>query len=138
MSVMVNQDQEHLRLLAVFHYVLAGILAIFACFPLLYVLMGLFFVFAPAKMDPHSQPPPAFIGWIFVAFGLVFSFVGWALAIAMLVAGRSIAARRRLLFCQVIAGISCLFMPLGTVLGVFTLLVLLRPSVQQLFDANAA
>lgn len=138
MSMPANQDQDHLRLLGIFHYVLAGMLALFACFPLMYVLMGLLFVFAPAKMDPHGQPPPAFIGWILVAFGFAFSLVGWALAVLTLVAGRNIAARRRLLFCQVIAGVVCLFMPFGTVLGVFTLIVLMRPSVKELFDTNAA
>jgi len=37
---------------------------------------------------------------------------------------------------MVIAGIECLFMPFGTVLGVFTLVVLVRPSVKELFLRN--
>jgi hypothetical protein len=32
------------------------------------------------------------------------------------------------------AGIECVFMPFGTVLGVFTLVVLTRPSVKPLFE----
>jgi hypothetical protein len=34
------------------------------------------------------------------------------------------------------AAVECLFMPFGTVLAVFTLVVLLRPAVKQLFEAN--
>jgi hypothetical protein len=36
------------------------------------------------------------------------------------------------------AGVMCIFMPFGTVLGVFTLIVLLRPSVKPLFEGRAA
>ena len=32
------------------------------------------------------------------------------------------------------AGIECIFMPFGTVLGVFTIIVLMRPSMKELFD----
>jgi hypothetical protein len=31
------------------------------------------------------------------------------------------------------AGVECLFMPVGTVLGVFTIIVLVRDSVKELF-----
>jgi len=34
------------------------------------------------------------------------------------------------------AGIECLFMPFGTVLGVFTIMVLMRDPVKQLFGVN--
>jgi hypothetical protein len=34
------------------------------------------------------------------------------------------------------AGVECLFMPFGTVLGVFTIIVLMRESVKQVFAAN--
>jgi hypothetical protein len=34
------------------------------------------------------------------------------------------------------AGVECIFMPFGTVLGAFTLVVLLRESVKQLFTGN--
>jgi hypothetical protein len=34
------------------------------------------------------------------------------------------------------AGIECMFMPFGTVLGVFTIITLTREPVKQLFGAN--
>jgi hypothetical protein len=52
----------------------------------------------------------------------------------MSVAGRSLAARKRYTFCIIVAAISCTFFPLGTALGVFTILVLSRPSVKALFE----
>jgi hypothetical protein len=40
------------------------------------------------------------------------------------------------LYCLVVAGIECIFMPFGTVLGVFTIIVLMRPSVRNLFGVE--
>ena len=62
--------------------------------------------------------------------------VGYALSLFL--AARYLAARRRHMFCVVVAAISCAFSPLGTVLGVFTLIVLYRPSVREQFSSRAA
>jgi len=60
------------------------------------------------------------------------------LAVLMIIAGRFLAKRRHHTFCIVVAAIACLFMPFGTILGVFTLVVLMRDSVRLQFDAIAA
>jgi hypothetical protein len=38
----------------------------------------------------------------------------------------------------VMAGVECIFAPFGTVLGVFTIIVLMRESVKQLFTVKNA
>jgi hypothetical protein len=80
----------------------------------------------------------AIMGWFFVGFAAIMILFGWAFAFCMILAGRSLAARRRYTFCIVMAAIGCLFMPFGTVLGVFSVIVLLRPSVKELFIHPAA
>lgn len=129
------EDLQQLRLLSVFHYVLAGITAVFSLFPLLHLFMGLAIVTGhiPMESDAPGTMDPALFGWFFVAFAAIFILFGLALAGFMAYAGRCIARRRRHLLCLVVAGISCMFMPFGTVLGVFTLVVLLRPSVKAAF-----
>jgi hypothetical protein len=57
----------------------------------------------------------------------------WALAAAVFMAAWCLKNRRRYIFCLVVAGFECFFAPFGTVLGVFTILVLSRPSVKALF-----
>jgi hypothetical protein len=55
------------------------------------------------------------------------------MAICIFITGRSIAHRKHYWFSFVIACIECIFMPFGTVLGVFTIIVLARESVKRLF-----
>ncbi len=124
-------DNEHLRLLTIFHYVFAGMSALFACFPIIHLMVGLGIVVFGQRGG--SNAPPAFMGWIFVAFALVFISVGWTVAILVFFGGRNLAVRKRYTFCLVVACVECVFMPLGTILGVFTIIVLSRPTVKALF-----
>ena len=41
-------------------------------------------------------------------------------------------------FCLVMGAVACMFMPVGTVLGVFTIVVLMKPSVKELFGEAVA
>ena len=129
-------DEEQLNLLAIFHYVVAALGGLFSLFPLIHVGLGLMFIFAPEKFD-KGTPPPAFIGWIFVAFASLFIVLGLTFATLTFFAGRSLAKRKRYTFCLVMAGLECMFVPFGTVLGVFTIIVLLRESVKLLFGQLA-
>ena len=61
--------------------------------------------------------------------------MGLTLAVLILAVGRSLSRRKRYNFCLVMACVECLFMPFGTALGVFTIVVLNRPSVKQSFGA---
>jgi len=59
----VNRDAEHLQLLAIFHYVVAGLAALFSFFPLFYSVIGGFLVYASQHPGPNNQePPPEFLG----------------------------------------------------------------------------
>ncbi len=133
----MNRDDEHLKLLSIFHYVVSGLAGVCALFPVFYLVFGLVIILAPEKMAAHNGSPPAMMGWFFVGFGSVFIVVGLAFAALVLATGRFLAQRKRYLFCLVMAGVECIFMPLGTVLGVFTIIVLVRESVKQVFAGNA-
>ena len=132
----MNQDKEHLRLLAIFHYVVAGLAALFSFFPLLYTTVGAMFIFAArhGTAKPGEDLPPEFLGWIFAVLGSLLFLMGIAMVICILIAGRSLALRKRYSFALVMACIECLFVPFGTILGVFTIVVLSRESVRGLFS----
>jgi len=129
-------DQEHLKILHITYLASAGVSAFFSLFGVMHAFMGLFFgsMIAAAPVRPGQEPPPAFIGWFFGAFGLFF-FVMWlSVGILKFLAYRKLKERRSRIFCMVVAGITCLSIPYGTLLGVFTFIVLSRPSVIELFD----
>ena len=59
--------------------------------------------------------------------------IGQAIAVCMILAGRFIARRKRYWFIFIMACIECALFPFGTVLGVFTIIVLARESVKDVF-----
>lgn len=132
----MTQDEEHLRLLAIFHYVVGGLAALFAMIPIFHLVFGLVLIFAPGAFAGKGGPPPAFMGWFLVVFASTIIVMGLIFAACVVAVGRSLAQLKRYMFCLVMAGIECMFMPFGTILGVFTIVVLLRDSVKQLFAAN--
>jgi hypothetical protein len=140
MTVETPEDAQHLQLLSVFHYVVAGIQALFACLPLFHFAFGAVMFFAPEKLG-HGQGagPPALLGLFFMLLAGAAIAFGIALAVGTFLAGKSLAERKRHLFCLVMAAINAATcMPFGTVLGVFTIIVLLRPSVKQAFGVAVA
>ena len=130
----MNQDAEHLQLLSLFHYSVGGIAALFACLPFIHIAIGIFMIVSPSTFGGHGNAPPPWFGWLFVIIGGMIVLMGWLIASLMIISGRCLARRKHYLFSLVVAGISCMFVPFGTVLGVFTIMVLLRPSVKALFQ----
>ena len=128
----MNQDLEHLRLLSIFHYVVGGMMALFACIPIIHVVIGIVMLTNPGGFG--GQPPPPFMGLLFVVIGGAIILCGWLLALLAVMSGRFLGQKKHYTYCFVIAVLSCLFMPMGTVLGVFTIIVLTRPSVKALFQ----
>ena len=126
----MTQDEEHLNLLGIFHYVVGGVTAMFSCIPFIHVGIGLAMIYG--KFD-GSNPPPAMFAWLFVVMGSFFILCGWALSTVMIMAGRRLRHRRSRMFCFVVACVECMLVPFGTVLGVFSIIVLNKASVQELF-----
>ncbi len=74
-------------------------------------------------------------GMIYTMGALMLAF-GFLTAFANVYAARCIARRKHRTFCLLTAGFNCLHAPIGLVLGVFSFIVLLRPSVEDLFAGH--
>ena len=133
-------DVEHLRLLAIFHFVSAALAFVGVLFASLYFVL-IWAVFDNPEIWAQSQEgaPPAVVINIFrwvTGFGVVWFVVA---CVGNLLSGLFLRTRRHRTFSMVIAGINCLHIPLGTLLGVFTFAVLGRESVRKLYlDASGA
>lgn len=130
-----SEDIDQLRLLSIFHYVVAGVLALFSIFPVIHLVMGILMV--TGQFD-DGNPPPAMFGWMFVIMASIMILCGLVLSVFVAIAGRQLGNHTGYTFCLVVAGVECLFFPFGTVLGVLTILVLLRPRVKELFGVAEA
>lgn len=131
-----SEDEQYLKLLSIFHYVVGGIAGVFACFPIIHFVVGIGILISSFTSSSQGAPP-AIVGLFFtlIAGGII--LFGWAFAICIILAGRFISQRKNHMFCMVMAGIECMFTPFGTVLGAFTIITLIRPSVKELFQTQA-
>jgi hypothetical protein len=133
----MNNDREHLKILSIFHYIFGGLTLLGGCFTSIYAGVGVALV-SGAIEDPQEEAPAAVIGWIFIVVALLAMLAIWIVAACIIMAGRALASYRRYTLCMVVACILLCFFPMGTILGVFTLVVLMRPSVKNLFETAGA
>lgn len=133
-----NIDVDHLNLLSIFYFV-AGGLSILGTLLLLVDFAVIQTVLSnPSIWEHQKQPPPPPMVFamfhLFVWFYLVMGLFLMVAAILNILSGIFLRARKHRTFSFVVAGINCLQIPLGTVLGVFTIVVLLRESVRELYE----
>lgn len=115
------------------YWVSAGFLGMY----LLFVFGYLVFLAAMfTAIGTREADFPRFLGWFFVAFALGFLLFAIATVLAKVLAARWIKARKHRVATMVIAGLTCLEFPYGTLIGVCTLIVLERPSVKALYEGN--
>jgi hypothetical protein len=132
----MDEDLGRLKILSIFHYIVAAMAGLFACFPIIHLLIGITILtggFFEGGTDQGFPFPASLFGLIFTVIPATIILFGWAFAICLAVAGYYLSKRLRYSFCLIMAGISCTFSPFGTVLGVFTIVVLMSPSVKELF-----
>ncbi|MEA3210769.1 MAG: hypothetical protein QOE70_3826 [Chthoniobacter sp.] len=129
-------DQEHLKLLAIFHYVVAGLAFAMIGFLVLHFMMMRMFFDNPEMWKDMPNPPPhqffAMFKWLYLIMGSFMIFY----AIGNLLSGLWIRAKKNRMFSLVMAGLNCIQIPFGTVLGVFTIVVLVRDSVRELYEGS--
>lgn len=139
-------DVGHLKTLAICHYVWGGLTILMSCVAIIYIVLGVAALndptmFAPPPGRPAvgqpGAPPADFIGWFFIGCGSAGLLLGGAAGLLTIMAGRGLAQQRWRTFTLVMAGLNCLHAPLGTILGVFTFIILMRPGVQALYRQRA-
>ncbi|MBL8859782.1 MAG: hypothetical protein JNL28_14845 [Planctomycetes bacterium] len=129
-------DDEQLRILSMGYLIAAGVDLLTSLVGLFYAGLGLVLWGAlPRQLaEKGGSMPPAAMGWIFAAFGLLFFVVFIVFAVMKFMSARRLKQRRSRTLCLVTAGVSVIGIPYGTALGVCTFVVLSRPSVRSAFD----
>jgi hypothetical protein len=130
-------DRDHLKILTICHYVAAGLSALGLGFIALHYTFMRVFVGNPKIWEGQKGgPPPVEFFAIFKWFYLFGSIVIVGYAVLNILSAIGISRRRWRVFSMIVAGLNCAHVPLGTGLGVFTFVVLLRESVREVYDRS--
>ena len=144
-------DREHLSALSIGHFILAGV-SLFSGIPvLMWGIAGATLVdevggdVAAAMGDISGQGGVDAIGaeamladferllYSVIVAGIVLTVVA---AIHLIVVGVKIRQRQWWMFCYLTGWGECVMFPFGTILGIFTIIVLGRASVKKLFGVQ--
>jgi len=147
------EDTEHLSALSIGHFILAGV-ALLGGIPML--LSGI----AGAKLmdefgsdlsmamgdipgqpgaSPFGGSPDVMmqdLGTLLTTLMVTAVLVSVLSAVHLVVVGVMIRKRQWWTFCYLTGWGECLMFPFGTILGIFTIIVLSRPSVKRLFGVD--
>lgn len=129
---------SHLDTLGVVHYVIGALIALGSCIPVVQLTIGVVIIVGGFGLESLQDVLriPRWFGAVFVVAGAVagvaINIIGWS----MIWSGRQMRRRRRHSTSFVIACVMCTVFPLGTILGVITIVTLQRPAVRALYDGT--
>lgn len=130
-KVQMKEDGEQLNILSIFYFVFSGFCLIAFAITLMQrrMMAG---ILTPSGVGSSNLP-----GMFSLMSNLIW-LIG-AICLCMFVANLACAIflrqRRYRTFTLIVAGIDCLHLPIGTILGVFTIVVLQRDSVRSLYSS---
>jgi len=121
-------DQSTLNTLAIFHFIYVGAIGLLAA-----VALG----FGLVASADHLHGPGILTGGVFMVLLLIVAAVLFVKAAVVFFSAVGLRKARHQTLSQIVACICCLNFPLGTILGVFTLIALSQPSVRALYEYRA-
>lgn len=129
---LISRDDEHLRLLSVYHFAVAiGLAVLWVAFYILPLAIGPGYYQAlglPTTLAPEALKAQLLTGLII--YGAQIAVIG--------LNGWNIRQRKHRLSCLILSCVECLCtLPLGLLLGTSAILVLRRESVKVLFSSQA-
>ncbi len=130
-----SKDEADLNLLSIFHYVWTGLLGCSTLGIVAYFLLIAGLVASTPSSGPHSSPHDQEVAaGIVGVIGVMMAIIMVPLFVLHLLAASALRKRSRYMLVLVMSGFTCLSVPLGTALGIWTIMVLQRPSVKALFN----
>ena len=131
-----RNDAKHLRVLSIFHFIAAGLSLLGLGFIFLHYSIMCLIIKGPIANEPGIEDFRA----LFPIFKFFYIFSGVALVIigiGNLLSGIFLRQQKHRIFTLIVAGLNCFNIPAGTVLAVFTFIILLRSSVAELYRAQS-
>lgn len=130
------QDVEHLKVLRICHFIWGGLSLMGALGGLIYIVLGGLFASRALPSDGPDANPEV-MGAIFLVIGVFLIIFCLLYAGLNVYSGISLGKQQNRTLSLITAGLNSLSIPLGTVLGIFTIMVLMRPTVKAAYEQNA-
>jgi hypothetical protein len=132
-----RKDVGHIQLLSIFHFVLAGFAFLGLIFVFLHYLIMSMVMSQPSVMRVQngSVSPDAFFDF-FRIFYFLFGVALVAVAALNVLSGIFLRQKKHRMFSIVVSCLNCLQIPFGTALGIFTIVVLSRSSVKEVYPVE--
>lgn len=125
------RDASQLRTLSILYYVFSTFNLVPLLIGALYAFMGIGLLNGTLPGNTANQDTAS--GWVLLGLAAAMGFIAIVGGTLTVLAARRLRQRRSLTLCIIVAAVSCMQIPFGTALGVFTLIVLNRPSVKAMF-----
>lgn len=145
----MDRDLKHLKILSFGYYFCAAVCGLIFMLPLLYIFTAHLQVMTEStamgmswylhgdpnigEMFQQGQTNSFFMVFVMI-FGFGFGLPLLAMIIANYYCAKSLRRQKNYTFCLVMAGLNTASPPFGMVLGIFSLVVLLRDSTKSLFQ----
>ena len=136
---MAMSDDDQLDLLGIFHYLAGWAGVIGLVIGQSYAIGGFAMLSDPQKYTADGRMAPdeiGILGMLMIVGGAVGAAIAGMMTLFMAWSGYCLRKRRNRVLSMLVAVVSCLCFPLGTVLGILTLIVLNRPAVKAIYGAS--
>ncbi len=131
-------NNEHLRLLEIFHYISGGLTILFSSLFIFHLVFMSFFMMNPEFFPNESVQaceinPEQFMSFFVYIFGFMI-FLGITYGVAQIISGRFIKKRKGRLFSIIVSIPNILFIPYGTILAILTIIILDKKNIKELYE----
>ena len=128
------KDEARLQLVAMWFYVLAVIQGLYAIG--FFILAGSGFLLSLGWIQEQAWLPPSSSAGEYTAPMLAYGAFGAIMSTISVLAARRVSARRSRSFCLYASMANLLFLPWGTLIGLYSIVVLTRPRIRAKFDSG--
>ncbi len=134
-----SQTQAHLKTLSICSYIYGGLILVGILFLAVHWYFMKFILKMAeqeeaAKMTQTGEPIPEELFMIMDFFYLFFGIVLIGIAVMNFLSAKGLAQQRMRNLIYVTAVVNCFAVPMGTILGIFTFVVISKQGAVQLFD----
>ena len=133
-----QDDEGHLNIISICTFCYAGLVGMVGLLFSIYLIIGVIIAGSAVTSSSSASAPGAAVGGVFIVIGGLAMLFAFGKAALLVWSGLSMRKRTRPTLSFVVACISCMNIPLGTTLGIFTIMVLNRPSVKAIYAQRAA